>query len=47
MIGIVVFLTEAADWSHPFLRSGHQINVFISQSGRFGRILCLFSMTEA
>ena len=40
-------MTEAADWSHPFLRSGHQIYVFISHPGRFGRILCSFSITEA
>ena len=30
-----------------FLLSVHQIYVFISHSGRFGRIFCPFSMTEA
>ena len=40
-------MTEAADWSHPFPASAHQVYIFISHSGRFGRILCLFSMTEA
>ena len=30
-----------------YLLSGHQISVFISHSGRFGRIFCPFSMTEA
>ena len=36
----IFYLTEAADWSHPFLLSAYQIYVFISHSGRFGRIFC-------
>ena len=43
----VFVLTEAADWSHPLLHPAHQIYVFISHTGRFGRIVYLFSMTEA
>ena len=40
------YLTEAADWSPPFLLSDHQIYVFISHSGHFARIICPFSITE-
>ncbi len=43
----VFYLTKAADWSHPFLLSVHQIYIFISHSGHFGRIFCPFSITEA
>ena len=43
----VFYLTEAADWLPPIMLSAHQISVFISLSGRFGRIFCSFSMTEA
>ena len=41
------YLTEAVDWSHPFLLSVHQIYVFISHSCRFGRFFCPFSITSA
>ena len=43
----VLYLSEAADLSHPFLLSAHQIHVFISHPGLLGRIICPFSMTEA
>ena len=43
----VIVLTEAVDWSYPFLRSAYQIYVILSHSGRFGRISCLFSITES
>ena len=43
----VLYLSEAADLSHPFLLSAQQIYVFISHSGLLGRIICPFSMTEA
>ena len=43
----VFYLTEAADWSHPFLLSTYQIYVFISHSGPFGRFFCRFSMTQS
>ena len=36
---IVFVLTEAIEWSHPFLLSVIQIYIFISHSGRFGRII--------
>ena len=36
---IVFVVTEAIEWSHPFLLSVIQIYIFISHSGRFGRII--------
>ena len=50
MLGIVVYvfyLPEAADWSHPFLLSVHQISVFISFRSFRPDILSILDHTAA